>query len=628
MGCGASTAQVRVPKELRELKTSKVIMREHEDYKLHRYQYAYSSHGTDGSMSPAAIVYPQHGKDPKNDVAATLLYAAHNKLKVAVRTGGHSYSGNSSTFGDNIILDLSEAFFDFDWNDQTGIMRAGISFKLGDFNRKLTEYGLFLPHGQCIFVHVGGHTSSGGYGQFARGFGLIVDHIVGVECITPDGKQHTLMRNALVAQADKDLFFALFGASPGNIAVITHLHLKPKRDRDHPNSIGFKGVALYDRAVLRQLMQLLADFNADTEKSPNFDIMVSVLSSSQTMMPHMGIENLPDEWMAHNSAHTYGENQLKMWPSGMMVYAQWNNLGGANQKPDDSVRKWFEDIKKACTHPSTGLGPIILPTMDAVSRANSSFHMIDGEQHTPLSRLAANWVFTNTREYQLPYKKRGFWSNRTDLNTNGWVDWITNRIAEAEENPWNGLKICCQVHPYGGKHSKFTTQRSDDVCVSWRADSTMSHTMDCFYDPESVANAVATAAGDVKEGIASAVNAIFGSNWDPQTTKKSEEGAIDWMQGNTACVGKGGLTCDHTRRVMWETEGDLHKDWAFYYDSKEKYDRLCAIKRAVDPNGILTPNAFVVGGGVSFQGTPQDECDRYAADQKHEEKYKALHADR
>src|SRR5690606_36648880 len=99
-------------------------------------------------------------------------YAAANNIAIAVRTGGHAYTGTSSTTSNNIQLDLSEAYNDWDYDAKTGLLRVGISHSLQELNTKLREKGLFMPTGQCYDVHVGGHAQTGGYGQLSRSFGL------------------------------------------------------------------------------------------------------------------------------------------------------------------------------------------------------------------------------------------------------------------------------------------------------------------------------------------------------------------------------------------------------------------------------------------------------------------------
>ena len=78
-----------------------------------------------------------------------------------MRCGGHQYSGASSTSGDNIQLDLSYIFKDFTYDRDQNLLYAGVSLSLKEMNDHLRERGLFLPHGQCLHVFLGGHMQTG-----------------------------------------------------------------------------------------------------------------------------------------------------------------------------------------------------------------------------------------------------------------------------------------------------------------------------------------------------------------------------------------------------------------------------------------------------------------------------------
>ena len=81
----------------------KVFLRDgSEAYNEASYQYATSSYLLDGplSMQPAAIIYAKN----ESDVKLVLKYAKAKGVAVAVRTGGHQYSGASSTTGTSSFL--------------------------------------------------------------------------------------------------------------------------------------------------------------------------------------------------------------------------------------------------------------------------------------------------------------------------------------------------------------------------------------------------------------------------------------------------------------------------------------------------------------------------------------------
>jgi len=51
---------------------------------------------------------------------------------------------------------------------------------------------------------------------------------------------------------------------------------------------------------------------------------------------------------------------------------------------------------------------------------------------------------------------------------------------------------------------------------------------------------------------------------------------------------------DHRWFCFSHGDTDMSKVWQFYY-SVDDYERCCKIKKTVDPNGVFTPNSFVVG---------------------------------
>ncbi len=134
-----------------------------ETYNNIKYQYATSTYGVERDLNPALIVQPK----TKDDIVLTLKYAKERKVAVAVKTGGHQYSGASSTSAPNIQLDLEDSFKGADdrtifQKDGKAYARTSVSWSLGEFNAWLTENKLFVPHGQCTEVHLGGHVQTGG----------------------------------------------------------------------------------------------------------------------------------------------------------------------------------------------------------------------------------------------------------------------------------------------------------------------------------------------------------------------------------------------------------------------------------------------------------------------------------
>ncbi|KAF9346268.1 hypothetical protein BGX26_002247 [Mortierella sp. AD094] len=515
-------------------------------YEDHCYQYGSSSYEMDGIIQPAAIIYAAND----DDVFQAIKYAKANKVAVAVRTGGHQYSCASSTFGKNIQLDLSNTYTDVTWGkpDFTEVT-VGISFSLSAFNAKLGEKKRFVPHGQCSHVHLGGHVQTGGYGQLGRSFGLLADHVKEFRIIPADGPAKWIQRDV---PADRDLFFAVLGGSPGNFGVLTHVTLMVYKDEDYPKSRGLRARYLYDRDRLKRLLDVMVDMAEDDKFPADYDYCITVLSSSCLVLPSFPLDE--DERMQRLHPELFGKDGMLYWPPMIVVYAQWANLDGGGQLYDPT---FFKKIKDAA-------GQNYIPTMGI---------QVDDDRHTPMSTLTAHWIFQNVREFDLPYVKRTYMSNSETLKEDGWTDWVCDRINHIQIHAYNDCKLSVQIQHFGGSNSRFYQNGLDDTTsFSWR-DSNICCILDCFHYPD--ANAKAT--------------------------------AEQWQAGNDAeGVGHvGARFCVEDRRVLWGSHDlNLNSVHEHYYDyNPAKYKRLCDIKHQSDSEGVFTPNTFCVGADPNTIGT-------------------------
>ncbi|GAA3822583.1 FAD-binding oxidoreductase [Streptomyces chiangmaiensis] len=168
------------------------------------------------SLKPAAVAYVAHA----DDIRTVLSYARAQGVKVAIRNGGHSYTGWSSGDG-RLIIDVGKLNT---IRASSGEAVVGAGSKLIDVYRALTAKGVTIPAGSCPTVGVSGLTLGGGHGVVSRAYGLTCDSLTQATLITADGKQ-------LVASATEntELFWALRGAGNGNFGVVTEL-----RFRTHP----------------------------------------------------------------------------------------------------------------------------------------------------------------------------------------------------------------------------------------------------------------------------------------------------------------------------------------------------------------------------------------------------------
>ena len=418
------------------------------DYDKFQYQYATSSYEDDNRMSPALLIQPSS----KEDIALTLKYAKAQKIAVAVRTGGHQYCGASSTLAPNIQLDLRSSFQSPDDrrlftspDGKTTYARTSVSWSLGDFNAWMGQHHVFVPHGQCTNVHLGGHVQTGGYGQLGRSFGLFGDHVVSLEIVDHNGDFKEITRSG-----DPEMFHALLGGSPGNLGIITHFTIQVHLDKDFPGSRGLKALYLYEEKTLKRLLTLLATMSDNPDFPRNYDFCVSVLSSNFDV-PSLFPE--ADKLEAHKFPKIFGKDGLEIWPRIIVVYAQWVPFG-PKDRPDDS---WFKAISEGSIFPHVKV--------------------------KPMSQLTADWIFRNIREFDLPYVKSTHVTNSTTLVKDKWPEWLAKRIDDLVAPELNGCHISAQIQCFGGKKSKFTTNANNGTAYSWR-DTTMCATLDAFYNGE------------------------------------------------------------------------------------------------------------------------------------------------
>lgn len=180
-----------------------------ESYEAHRRPFNARFH----EVQPAAVVSCANA----HDVSETLAFVRRHGEALAVRAGGHSFAGHSSTRG--VLLDVGPMR---SVSVSGGIVIVGAGATLGEVYRALEEHGLAIPGGTCPPVGVCGLTLGGGLGILGRTYGVTSDSLVGAEIVLPDGRVA-----ACDEHHDEELFWALRGAGAGNFGVVTSLVFGP-----------------------------------------------------------------------------------------------------------------------------------------------------------------------------------------------------------------------------------------------------------------------------------------------------------------------------------------------------------------------------------------------------------------
>ena len=167
----------------------------------------------DGVM-PTAVVYCQ----TPTDVAKTLAWARKHRIRIAARSGGHSYGGYSTTTG--VILDVTRMS---KISVRAGAKSAfvGAGARMIDVYASLWQRGMTIPAGSCATVGVAGLTLGGGVGFASRQLGTTSDNVTEVRVVTADGKLRVCS-----ARENEDLFWACRGGGGGNFGVVTGFQFK------------------------------------------------------------------------------------------------------------------------------------------------------------------------------------------------------------------------------------------------------------------------------------------------------------------------------------------------------------------------------------------------------------------
>ncbi|ETZ58386.1 FAD binding domain protein [Mycobacterium sp. MAC_011194_8550] len=177
--------------------------------------------------TPAAVVTPTSAAD----VQKAMAFAAAHNLKVAPRSGGHSYTGASTANG-TMVLDLRQLPGDANYDAATGQVTVTPATSLYTMHRTLAAVGRGVPTGTCPSVGAAGHALGGGMGAQSRHAGLLCDQLTSASVVLPSGQAVTAS-----AASNPDLFWALRGGGGGNFGVTTSLTFAtfPTKDVDAVN---------------------------------------------------------------------------------------------------------------------------------------------------------------------------------------------------------------------------------------------------------------------------------------------------------------------------------------------------------------------------------------------------------
>ena len=189
---------------LRELLAGEVITPENDGYDDARrvWNAVYD-------RRPALLVRPTGAES----AATAIRFGREHDLEIAVRGGGHSAAGHSTSDG-GLVIDLSR-MRGVTVDPERRIARANGGALLGELDVAAQAHGLVCPIGVIGHTGVGGLTLGGGMGRLQRRFGLTIDNLRAVDLVTAGGR-------VIRASADEEpeLFWGIRGAG-ANFGVVT-----------------------------------------------------------------------------------------------------------------------------------------------------------------------------------------------------------------------------------------------------------------------------------------------------------------------------------------------------------------------------------------------------------------------
>jgi FAD/FMN-containing dehydrogenase len=227
--------------------------------------------GMHDGKRPALIVRSRGAAD----VIAGVGFARAKDLPIAVRGGGHSIAGFSTSDG-GLVIDLSPMNgVRVDATARRAYVGGGAVW--ADVDHETQAYGLATTGGLISTTGVGGFTLGGGIGWLMRKHGLACDNLAGADVVTAAGQ---VIHASETENAD--LLWGLRGGG-GNFGIVTQFEFEL-----HPvGPIVYAGPIFYPADDAAALLRLFREW------APGVPDDVTALMNLTTAPP---LPVIPEEW--------------------------------------------------------------------------------------------------------------------------------------------------------------------------------------------------------------------------------------------------------------------------------------------------------------------------------------------
>ena len=133
----------------------------------------------------------------------------------------------------------------------------------------------------------------------------------------------------------------------------------------------------------------------------------------------------------------------------------WINVNGLQETFGENEIQWFEKIREACGGESEIVDN---PNHEALKQDHRGallnlflrlakvpvppVPLIDYKIPIPMSEQMPLYVYNDIREYNLPYFKHGYGSEKPDLSSNGYASWVADRADLIGNFDTNCITFC------------------------------------------------------------------------------------------------------------------------------------------------------------------------------------------